>query len=106
MAITKGTTNTASPTAELTLYLQELIVDIKQKNDINILDWWRANSICFPHLSEFVMSVLMAPMTLVALESAFSTGGRVLDDYQNQLEPSTVEALICAQDWLQPEFSL
>ncbi|KAA1094575.1 hypothetical protein PGT21_050217 [Puccinia graminis f. sp. tritici] len=106
MAITKGTTNTASPTAELTLYLQEPIVDIEHKNDIDILDWWRANSIRFPHLSEFARSVLMAPMTSVASESAFSTGGRVLDDYRKQLEPSTVEALVCAQDWLRPEFSL
>ncbi|XP_042984743.1 zinc finger BED domain-containing protein RICESLEEPER 3-like [Carya illinoinensis] len=34
------------------------------------------------------------------LLSAFSTGGRVLDSYRSLLSPSTVEALVCTQNWL------
>ncbi|KAF7811830.1 zinc finger BED domain-containing protein RICESLEEPER 2-like [Senna tora] len=39
----------------------------------------------------------------VALESAFSTGGRVLSPHRSRLNPNTVEALMCSQDWLRIE---
>jgi hypothetical protein len=42
----------------------------------------------------------MIPMTSVALESAFSTGGRVIDDHCTWLNNETAKALIFAQDWL------
>jgi hypothetical protein len=39
-------------------------------------------------------------VTAVASESAFSTGGRVLDDFRTSLTPFMLEALVCTQDWL------
>ena len=39
-------------------------------------------------------------MSTVSSESAFSTGGRVLDSFRSSLNPSTVEALICTQNWI------
>ena len=42
----------------------------------------------------------MVPMTSIASESAFSTGGRVLNDSRNRLKANTLEALICGQDWI------
>ena len=44
--------------------------------------------------------ILAIPVSTVASESAFSTSGRVVDEFRSSLGPKTVEALICAQDWL------
>ena len=44
--------------------------------------------------------VLAIPITTVASESAFSTGGGILDDFRSSLTPFMVEALICTQDWM------
>ena len=39
-------------------------------------------------------------VSIVASESAFSTGGCVLDPFRSSLSLLTVEALICCQNWL------
>ena len=39
-------------------------------------------------------------MSTIALESAFSTGGHVLDPFRSSLAPKIVGALICAQNQL------
>ena len=44
-----------------------------------------------------VLAILVSTM---ASESAFSTGGRVLDLYHCSLTPQMVEALVCTQDWI------
>lgn len=44
--------------------------------------------------------ILAIPISTVASESAFSTSGRILDDFRSSLTPATLQALICTQDWL------
>ncbi|KAL4565516.1 hypothetical protein LXL04_029614 [Taraxacum kok-saghyz] len=62
--------------------------------------WWRLNSVKFPILSEVAKLVLAMPISTVASESAFSTGGRVIDATRSSLTHVTAEALICTQDWI------
>ncbi|CAN0880599.1 Putative AC transposase [Linum grandiflorum] len=38
-----------------------------------------------------------------ASESAFSSGGRLLDPHRSRLQPSTVEAMMCCRSWIQDE---
>ncbi|WOL19383.1 protein QUIRKY-like [Canna indica] len=47
-----------------------------------------------------VRNVLAIPVSTVAYEYVFSTGGRVLDHFRSFLSPKMIEALICAQNWL------
>lgn len=66
----------------------------------NVLQWWKDNKNRYPILAKLARNVLSIPVSTVASESAFSTGGRVLDSFRTSLTPRMVEALICAQDWL------
>ncbi|KAL8170406.1 hypothetical protein V2J09_022210 [Rumex salicifolius] len=82
---------------ELDKYLEEAReADVE---DFNILNWWRDNQKRYPILSKMARDVLAIPVTSVASESAFSTGGRVLDSFRTSLTPKMVEVLICTQDW-------
>jgi hypothetical protein len=43
---------------------------------------------------------LAIPLSAVSSESAFSCGGRILEDHRSLLNPEMLEALVCAKDWL------
>lgn len=73
---------------------------MKDHPHFDILDWWKVNSPRFPILSMLARDVLGMPITSVASESVFSTGGRVIDDFRSSLTPKMSQALICTQDWL------
>lgn len=83
--------------SELDKYLEEPLEN--DCENFNILSWWKDNQRRFPILAKMARDVLAIPVTTVASESAFSTGGRVLDSFRTSLTPRIVEALICTQDW-------
>ena len=83
---------------ELDRYLAEECEEDTKKFDI--LAWWKGQATRFPILSKLARDVLAIQISTVASESAFSTGGRVLDDFRTSLTPFMVEALVCTQDWL------
>jgi hypothetical protein len=84
--------------SELDKYLSEDTEDREKKLDI--LVWWKDNANRLPILAQLARNVLAMPISTVASESAFSTSGRILDDFHTSLTPFMVEALVCAQDWL------
>ena len=89
--------------SELEKYLDEANMDGDEKFDL--LLWWKQNSPRFPVLSSMGRDIFATPVSTVASESAFSTGGRVLDTFRSCLNPEMAEALICTHNWLMPSFS-
>lgn len=85
---------------ELDKYLGENIEYAKDGENFNVLTWWKINSSRFPILSVIARDLLAIPISTVSSESAFSTGGRVLDSFRSSLTPTIVEALICVDDWI------
>ncbi|KAH9735790.1 BED-type domain-containing protein [Citrus sinensis] len=58
-------------------------VVIKRTLDFDVLQWWKMNKGKYPILAEMAKDLLAIPVTTVALESAFSMGGRTLSPYQS-----------------------
>ncbi|WVZ50841.1 hypothetical protein U9M48_002055, partial [Paspalum notatum var. saurae] len=72
----------------------------KITKDFDLLLRWKCNSNKYPILSKLTIDVLAVPISTVASESSFSTGGRILDSFRTSLSASMVEALIYTQSWL------
>ncbi|XP_076885190.1 zinc finger BED domain-containing protein RICESLEEPER 2-like [Bidens hawaiensis] len=87
--------------SELEVYLEEpndKCVDL----EYDVLKWWMQHSSKFPVLSQMAKDIFGIPITTVASESAFSAGGRILNDYRSSLSKDMVELLVCGSDWLKP----
>ncbi|KAA0068144.1 zinc finger BED domain-containing protein RICESLEEPER 2-like isoform X3 [Cucumis melo var. makuwa] len=81
-----------------------LVKKFKARNGLvldDLLTWWKVNSSRFKIISQVARDIYSIPISTVPFESAFSTGGRVLDSFRSSLTPQTAEALICAQNWIQ-----
>ncbi|KZV58755.1 zinc finger BED domain-containing protein RICESLEEPER 2-like [Dorcoceras hygrometricum] len=83
---------------QLELYLDETKIDRSVKLDV--LAFWKAHQFRYPELAQMARDVLTVPISTVASESAFSVGGRILDQYRSAMKPEVVEALVCCRDWL------
>ncbi|KAH9703019.1 BED-type domain-containing protein [Citrus sinensis] len=69
-------------------------------DSFDLLNWWKVNGGKYKVLSNIAKDILSIPISTVASESAFSTGGRILDPFRASLSPKMVESLICGQNWL------
>ena len=81
--------------------LEYYLNDRREKQDaaFDILQWWKSNGFKYPIVARMAKDVLAVQMSTVASESAFSTGGRILDSFRSSLSPRMVEALICSKNW-------
>ncbi|XP_058115568.1 zinc finger BED domain-containing protein RICESLEEPER 2-like [Magnolia sinica] len=95
------TTNGRRTQTELDQYLEEALIPRIQ--DFDILDWWKLNKLKYPNLSKMARDVLAIPISTVTSDFIFGSGRKVLDDYRSSLQPETLEALVCAKDWLQQQ---
>nr|KAJ0207004.1 hypothetical protein LSAT_V11C500266680 [Lactuca sativa] len=101
MAMGSSETNTRK--TELDKYLGE----DREPMDLHfdILTWWKVQRCRYPIFSKMARDILAIPVSTVASESAFSTGGRVLDCFRTALTPRMVEALVCTQDWTRTSYN-
>ncbi|KAH0736593.1 hypothetical protein KY285_012300 [Solanum tuberosum] len=97
----KENSGSGAAKSELERYLKE--DQELEHDDFDVLSWWKVNAPRFPILSELAHDVLAIPISSVALECAFSIGGRILDRFRSSLTPKCVQSLVCAQDWLRKE---
>ncbi|KAK9691505.1 hypothetical protein RND81_09G201200 [Saponaria officinalis] len=72
------------------LEAQKLPIKPNAPDNFDILTWWKTNGSTYPILQMIARDILGIPASSVASESAFSS----------RLLPSTVEALMCAQNWI------
>ena len=73
---------------------------ITREENFNLLEWWKENYSSYKVLSQIARDILAIPVPTVAFESTFSTSGRVIDPFRSMLALTTIEALVCAQNWL------
>ncbi|XP_073158102.1 zinc finger BED domain-containing protein DAYSLEEPER-like [Henckelia pumila] len=89
--------------SELDQYLEESVLPRVQGFDV--LGWWNVNRTKYPTLAKMASDVLSIPFSTVPPDSVFDTGDRKIGGHHSSLQPSTLQALVCARDWLQYERS-
>lgn len=83
--------------SELDRYLED--EPIQDDRSFDILGYWK-NTMTYTTLRQMARDILAIPVSSVASESAFSTGGRVVSSHRSRLHAKTVEALMCLQSWM------
>lgn len=86
---------------ELDQYLEESL--LPRVHIFDVVGWWKVNRTKYPTLSKMARDILSIPVCTVPVGSVFDTVRKEMDTYRCSLRPETVEALICAKDWLHPE---
>ena len=93
-----STTNLDARRLKIDTYLEEHV--LPRSSDFDILSWWKANSTKYPILQTIARDILVIAISTVASESAFSISDRFISSHRSRLHPKTLEAMMCAQDWL------
>lgn len=86
--------------SELDQYLDESLLP-RGSEDFDVVEWWKLNRIKYPTLSEMAADILSIPVATISGDSVFDTVSKKLDSYRCSLRPATLEALVCANNWLQ-----
>ena len=95
----KKTTNSSpNNTTDLDRYLNIDLISFEDDEDFDILIWWKSQQHKYLVLSINSRDVLIVLVSTVALEAAFSVGGRVVSDKRCSLALDSIEANICVKD--------
>jgi len=86
--------------SELDQYLDESLLP-RGSEDFDVVEWWKLNRIKYPTLSKMAADILSIPVATISGDAVFDTVSKKLDSCRCSLRPGTLEALVCANDWLQ-----
>jgi hypothetical protein len=81
----------ATSNDELERYLAE---PVAQVSFMEILNWWKINSVRYPKLADVAKKFLAVPATSASSESAFRYGGLTITELRNRLSPDLVSDLL------------
>lgn len=87
MVVTQEITHTKMGKSELDLYLGEL--NHSRTKDLDILDYWFKTSIRYPTLAVIARDLITIPISTLASESTFSTGGKTITLTGSLLKPKS-----------------
>ncbi|KAL6563146.1 hypothetical protein OROHE_005733 [Orobanche hederae] len=85
--------------SELDRYLEEPV--LPYEHEFDVLDWWEMRRLNYPILSRLACDVLSVPFSTIPPEYVFDTRERTVGGNRSSLCPTTLQALVCAKDWLQ-----
>ena len=69
-------------------------MEIKNPEDLQVLDWWKIHKKNFPHLFKVFQKYIHIPATSVPSERIFSLAGNVITEKRSSLLPRNVNLLI------------
>ena len=82
---------------DIDIRMEETILQGNEARGSDILSWWKSNSEKYPILERVAQDILSISTSIVVFESAFSTGGCVIQYYRSRMTMYTVKALICTK---------
>lgn len=96
LAISRKKSKTISSSSELVKYRMTDFVG----EESDILEFWKRMACHYPVMAIMARDILTVQASTVASESAFSLGGRVLNEKRSRLNPQSLEVCICYKDHL------
>ncbi|KAK2637922.1 hypothetical protein Ddye_025717 [Dipteronia dyeriana] len=84
---------------KLIRYLEAQFDAVEDKEEFDLLLWWKTYTYRYPVLSHLARDVLVILVSTVSSEQAFSTSGRIIEPRRSCLSPEMVEVLTCLRDW-------
>ncbi|KAK2648818.1 hypothetical protein Ddye_016307 [Dipteronia dyeriana] len=94
-----GQRSSPSSCTELIRYLKAQFDAVEDKEEFDLLLWWKTYTYRYPVLSHLASDVLVIPVSTVSSEQAFSTSGSIIQPRRSCLSPEMVEVLTCLRDW-------
>jgi hAT family C-terminal dimerisation region len=82
----------------LSYYLKSM-----EDDEIDVLNYWKRNTIAYPTLTMMARDIFAVPMPTVSSESCFSSANRILTDKRTKLGANLFEKLVCLKDRIDVE---